>query len=61
MQPGLPLNVIARSDPATISESLARSAMCAAPMVTGGLPKAFSTLIRSRCPPMLVRAIMRTV
>jgi hypothetical protein len=61
VQPGLPLKESTRSDPATISESLARKAICAAPTTSGSAPNALERFTRSLWPPMLVRTIMRTV
>ncbi len=58
---GFPLNINARSVPGTIAESLLRSAMCAAPTISGVAPKAFESSTRTLLPPMLARAIMRTV
>ena len=54
---GRPLNVSARSDTAAIADSLSRSATCAAPIVSGAVPKVLLSTIRTRFPPMLVRTI----
>src|SRR6185369_10783711 len=56
-----PPNVSARSEAATITESLPCKAIRAAPMGTGGLPKAFERRTRTLVPPTLARTIMRTV
>jgi hypothetical protein len=54
---GRPLNVNARSEAGAIADSLSRSAMCAAPMVSGVVPKTLLNATRARLPPMLVRTI----
>jgi len=61
VQPGFPLKEITRSELGTIAESLPRIAMCAAPTTSGVAPKAFESCTRRRLPPMLARAIIRTV
>jgi hypothetical protein len=61
VQPGFPLNVITRSVLGTMAEPLLRIAMWAAPTTRGVAPKAFESWTRTRRPPMLERAIMRTV
>src|SRR6202012_2358065 len=58
---GFPLKESARSEPGTIAESLLRSAMCTAPIASGDAPKTLDRCTRTRLPPTLERAIMRTV
>src|SRR4051812_25592199 len=58
---GLPPNISARSEPATIPDSVPRFARWAAPTSTAADPNAFDSFTRTRRPPMLVRRIIRTV
>src|SRR5215213_3098508 len=58
---GLLLKVRIRSEPRTIADPDRRSARCAAPSRTDLPPIALNNRIRSWSPPILVRAIMRTV
>ena len=46
---------------ATIDAPVCRSAMCAAPTRSTGFSSALVSRMRTRLPPMLARAIMRTV
>ena len=58
---GRPPNVSARSEAGTIAAPFARSAMCAAPTFSVGFSSAFASDTRTRLPPRLACAIMRTV
>ena len=58
---GLPLNVKDRSDAAWIAPCASRSAMWAAPIVTGAVPYALLNTTRALDPPMLVWTICRSV
>ena len=58
---GRPPNVRARSDAGTIEAPVCRIAMCAAPTRSRGFSSAFVSRMRTRLPPMLARAIIRTV
>src|ERR1700677_4743977 len=58
---GRPPNSNARSDAATMADSLSRIAICAAPIARGVLPKTFESSMRTLRPAMLVCAIIRSV
>src|SRR5580698_3038254 len=57
----VPLNVNGRSEPGMMDESVPRNATWAPPTLNGAAPKALERCTRSRLPPRLVRAIIRTV
>ena len=50
---GLPLKVSGRPDAVWIDASLSRSAMCAAPIVSGAVPYTLLSTTRTIGPPML--------
>jgi hypothetical protein len=58
---GLPLKVSGRLEAAWIAPSFSRSAIDAAPMVTGAVPYALVKTTRAFDPPTLVWTICRSV